>query len=183
MNAATDTLHVFERAGLGKAPFRCVGVEVRRGPMPLLDAQGRETGGFVGSPGQPLGVCDYCGTCIAECFLIRAADDKLFIVGCDCVRKTGDAGLRKVVDQKVREMRKAAEEARINRATERVRGDQDLRTLLGSLPSPNARRAEQRGDSALVWAEWMLRHAGHSGCLKVARFVDKAEHKAKAGRP
>lgn len=73
--------HVFEAAGLGKAPFRCVGVvEVTYQACP-------------GAPIQPGGSCDYCGTGISIHCKIKSADGKEFKVGSDCVRKTGDAGL------------------------------------------------------------------------------------------
>lgn len=74
--------HPFEAAGLGLAPFRCIGAETRVGPIRL-------PGGIeVGAPGQPMGTCDFCGTGIAECYVIRSSDGKQFIVGCDCVAKT-----------------------------------------------------------------------------------------------
>jgi hypothetical protein len=68
-------MHVFERAGLGHAPFRVVGVDYRRGPMH-----------------EPIGTCDFCGQRIAECWLIRSADGRRFVVCCDCVAKTRDVG-------------------------------------------------------------------------------------------
>jgi hypothetical protein len=69
-------LHPFERAGLGKAPFRCYGVVENW---------------YSAGPGhkQPGGSCDYCGTGIAYEYLIRGSDEREFKVGCDCVRKTG----------------------------------------------------------------------------------------------
>ena len=78
-------LHPFEERGLGKAPFRCVGVERRVGPIKCAD------GSEIGSPGQPMGSCDYCGTGIADCFEILSGDGKRFIVGCDCVAKASTA--------------------------------------------------------------------------------------------
>ncbi len=58
-------IHPFEKAGLGKAPFRCELVSERRGSS-----------------------CDFCGTGIRNEFWIKSADGKSFKVGCDCVRKT-----------------------------------------------------------------------------------------------
>jgi hypothetical protein len=79
-------MHPFEKAGLGMAPFRCLGAEHRVGPIrtTLPDGIVME----VGSPGQPMGTCAYCGTGIANCYIIRSADGKTFIVGSDCVAKT-----------------------------------------------------------------------------------------------
>tara|TARA_R110002126_G_scaffold226772_7_gene371470 strand:+ start:156 stop:683 length:528 start_codon:yes stop_codon:yes gene_type:complete len=82
-------MHVFTRSKLGSAPFRCVGVFQQVGPIVLSD------GTQVGSPGQAMGVCAHCGTGIADCYQIKSADGKTFVVGSSCVEKTGDAGLIK----------------------------------------------------------------------------------------
>ena len=69
-------IHPFERAGLGRAPFTCIGVDEIWFEMP----------GFGRKPG---GSCAYCGTGILNAFKIRSADGACFVVGCDCVEKTG----------------------------------------------------------------------------------------------
>lgn len=81
MTDELNTLHPFEESGLGKAPFRCTGWEHRVGPIKL------SCGMEVGSPGQPMGTCDFCGNGIAVCMQIVSADGKRFEVGCDCVKK------------------------------------------------------------------------------------------------
>lgn len=92
----TEKIHKFEEAGLGKAPFQVVGVHEERGPkVTYIDGIRCESG----APGQPVGTCDYCGTGIADCYEIRSSDGKEFVVGSDCVAKTGDAGLKTKVDQ------------------------------------------------------------------------------------
>lgn len=85
-DASIIGVHVFERAGLGKAPFKCVGFSVRKYQA------------CPGAPIQPGGCCAYCGTGIMDCFEIKGsspteAGNATFIVGCDCVMRTGDAGL------------------------------------------------------------------------------------------
>ena len=55
---AAPSIHPFEAAGLGLAPFRFVGMDEK-----VYVA-------FPGAPAQAAGTCDYCG------------------VGCDCIRKT-----------------------------------------------------------------------------------------------
>lgn len=68
------SMHPFEIAGLGKAPFRCVGMEEK----------------FITHPTgttQAAGTCDYCGTGIRYCYQIQSFDGKGFKVGCDCVGK------------------------------------------------------------------------------------------------
>jgi hypothetical protein len=89
-NAVMDGVHKFERRGLGKAPFSVIGY-------------GREV--FQAIPGdpncplQPGTSCDYCGTGIMDVAYIRSSDGKEFKVGCDCVAKTGDAGLTRCIKQ------------------------------------------------------------------------------------
>ena len=82
-------MHVFTRSNLGSAPFRCVGVFTKVGPIVMSD------GTQVGSPGQAMGVCAHCGTGIADCYQIKSADGHTFVVGSSCVEKTGDLGLIK----------------------------------------------------------------------------------------
>ena len=74
-------LHVFERAGLGKAPFHCIGMEEKT----FQACQG--------APIQPGGSCKYCGQGIRYVYIVRGRDGRCFGVGSDCVAKTGDAGL------------------------------------------------------------------------------------------
>ena len=92
-NPAQVGMHVFERSKLGVAPFRCVGVFEKVGPLVISTAGGVTT--TAGSPGQPMGVCDHCGASLRDCYQIRSADGRVFIVGSSCVEKTGDAGLIK----------------------------------------------------------------------------------------
>jgi hypothetical protein len=75
------TLHPFEQAGLGKAPFRYLGSDEKRTKS-----------------GQPAGTCDYCYRGILTCCVIGSADGKSFVVGCDCVRKTFGPGNRVLTD-------------------------------------------------------------------------------------
>ena len=88
-NPAQVGMHVFTRSKLGAAPFRCIGVHQKLGPIHMAD------GTEVGYPGQPMGVCAHCGTGIADCYVIRSAEGNVFVVGSSCVEKTGDAGLLK----------------------------------------------------------------------------------------
>lgn len=77
MEAAANTteMHPFERAGLGKAPFRVIGAAERT---------------YQAAPGMPVqagGCCKYCYAGIRYAAVIRAADGNVFDVGMDCVRK------------------------------------------------------------------------------------------------
>lgn len=81
-NANHVGMHVFERAGLGLAPFRCVGF----GESYIVHPDGTT---------QASGCCAYCSTGIRYTCRIRSRDGREFVVGTDCVAKTGDAGLLK----------------------------------------------------------------------------------------
>jgi hypothetical protein len=85
MTARTDNpaevgVHVFQRAGLGNAPFRCIGFD----ECVITHPDGTTQAG---------GSCDYCGTGIRYTCVIRSHDGRTFKVGTDCVAKTYDAGL------------------------------------------------------------------------------------------
>ena len=75
--------HCFEVAGLGLAPFKIIGFRVMKFQA-APDA-----------PVQPGASCDYCSTAIMYVCDIRSSDGNTFHVGCDCVGRTGDAGLIK----------------------------------------------------------------------------------------
>lgn len=107
-------VHAFERAGLGKAPFVCVGRSVELFTIPGT--------GIIKSGTS----CDYCGTAIANTFWILSSDGRKFKVGCDCVRKTADQGLIKEVkklDKKAKKEKRDAvrAEKRENARKERLK--------------------------------------------------------------
>lgn len=172
---ATD-LHVFEAAGLGTAPFRYLGFTELRGPIKILE-NGVWNGLESGAPGQPMGTCAYCGQGIAICCEIRSADGKTFVVGSDCVEKTGDAGLRKVKTDVAKfkaAATKAREEERIDALLVRLQNDAPLLALLNGKPSPNKWRAEN-GETLLDSVIWFLHNAGHAGKIKTVRMVARLE--------
>lgn len=176
--------HPFERAGLGKAPFRFVGVETRVGPMPMLDSNGNPTNTMVGSPGQPLGTCAFCGQSLAQCCFIKSADGKTFMVGNVCVYKTGDTSLEKPVKDAVRERQR---KKRHEREDQRIQACRDalkvegVREALNARPHPMEWRAEN-GDTLLSWALWMMGNAGNSGRIRVCRIVEKIQLPKSGGR-
>lgn len=83
-NKNLDGVHLFERKGLGKAPFTVIGYGV---------FTYQAIPGAKDCPIQPGTNCDYCGTAIMYAAKVRSADGKEFKVGLDCVKKTGDLGL------------------------------------------------------------------------------------------
>lgn len=171
---ANEQIHKFERAGLGRAPFRCLDMVERVGPIDLGN------GFSTGAPGQPMGCCKFCGTGIKFCYVIQSADGNVFDVGSECVRHTGDKGLVTVVkrheaeQRKVQtEKRKTRERARIEIARIALADDCDVRALFSDKPHPNKWRADQ-GDTLADYLCWLLAHAGHTGQLKATRMIEKA---------
>jgi len=107
---STCTVHVFEAEGLRKAPYTFLGIQLMVGPITRAD------GSQIGSPGQPMGTCQFCGTGIKDCYFLRSADGREFYVGCDCIRKSGDKGLLRVVSVEEKKKRRAAAERKREKA-------------------------------------------------------------------
>jgi hypothetical protein len=103
-------VHPFERAGLGKAPFRCTGME-KRTYQACPDA-----------PIQPGASCDFCGTGIMYTYMIVSSDGRNFVVGCDCVYRTNDTQLSEEIRREERAYQRRLEhEAWLKGAPERAR--------------------------------------------------------------
>jgi hypothetical protein len=107
----TSSIHHFELAGLGKAPFHFTGTVTEKV--------------FVACPGatpKAGSSCDYCGTGIRYEFWVRSACGKEFKVGCDCIHKTGDRGLIQQISAAERKLRDAKNKAaKITSASGRCR--------------------------------------------------------------
>jgi hypothetical protein len=104
------TVHLFEDRGLGKAPFQVVGVY----SLPSLALAGSNPAAYNNQlAAMPtdvaVGSCAFCGAALVRNFIVVSADSKRFSVGCDCVAKSGDAGL---VDQVKLAMRKQRQQDR-----------------------------------------------------------------------
>lgn len=100
INMTNDTIHAWEAAGLGKAPFECIGMFSL--PSPSLAAQNPSAYNNqlrMMPKGFSMGTCAACGQALINNYMIEAASGERFSVGCDCVNKTGSAGLIKKVDQ------------------------------------------------------------------------------------
>lgn len=161
-----DKSHVFERAGLGKPPYKYLGME-KRSFQAAPDA-----------PIQPGSCCDYCHTGIHFLFHLRSSDGNKFKVGSDCILKSGDAGLKRVITadmKKLNDERRAArvgrEEGRIAVAKDALEGEA-LRGILASAPHPFRSLAE-KGGTLLDYVEWSFANAGHTGCLGAAKIVER----------
>jgi hypothetical protein len=95
MCSVINTIHKFEAAGLGKAPFRFVGSD-----RIIYQA-------CHGAPIQPGSSCDYCGNAISNVYYVKSSDGNEFKVGCDCIRKCDDASLIKIVTEEEAKKRRA----------------------------------------------------------------------------
>ncbi|KKM64435.1 hypothetical protein LCGC14_1501460 [marine sediment metagenome] len=155
-------LHPFERAGLGEAPFRCIGVEIKRYQA------------CHGAPIQPGGMCEFCGESIVECCIIKGSDGRQFTVGNVCVGKTYDAKLVSDTDRRINLLRRNARHQKEAECIERLAcwlQDEQIRAKLAAEPSPN----NCYSADVLSWAQWMMDNAGNSGKMKVYRKVKKVE--------
>jgi len=165
--------HPFARAGLGPPPYRIIGVTERRGPIVY------ERGGVtvtIGSPGQPMGSCHYCGQGIAEIWAVRASNGNEFEVGCDCIRRAsaaakdlGDNTLDRERRRIQREQRHARDDARIAAAQERLASARDA---VAAHPHPTEYRAQQ-GATLADWCDWMFARGGRAGKIRAARAVEQ----------
>lgn len=162
----TTHLHPWEKVGLGKAPFRCVGSEVS------------EYQACPGAPIQPGSSCDYCPAGIKYVFWIQGVDGSRFKVGSSCVEKVNDKGSR-VLTQVQRHVRDLKRKEAATRAKKRRAGLVEyLLTLEGrrslrAIDHPQQWAADQ-GQTLLDNTVWRLRNSGQAGTLKTLRGVNKA---------
>jgi len=155
--------HAFEIAGLGEGPFRYIGMSENVITYP----DGTQKAG---------GSCDYCGTGIRfECVIV-SKDGKRSKVGCECIRKVGDAGLLKAYksspefrahQRKLRIQKAAAVCAQINLILEANRA------TLESQPHPRGFIDRQTGVALTAWddAQWLLSRCGDAGRARLLRSL------------
>lgn len=121
MHVVTGNIHKFEHHGLGKSPFRLVGMFSLPSKSLLESNPGAYNMQMSSIPKEvSAGMCDYCSTPLVHHFVIQSSDDKHFVVGCDCVAKTGDTGLVNAVKMKKRAVNaeKRAQAKRVKYASE-----------------------------------------------------------------
>lgn len=108
--SAPDLVHKFEDRGLGKAPFRIMGVWQMPSPSLAEANPSAYNNAMANAPRLKggIGSCAYCGTGITNHFIIKSDDNQIFAVGSDCVQKTNDGKLIDVAKRALREAAKAA---------------------------------------------------------------------------
>lgn len=149
-NVETSTIHRFEKAGLGKAPFHFTG-----------QVSEKTYQACQGAPIQNGSTCDYCGTCIRYEFWVKSSDDNTFKVGCDCIHKTDDAELIQQISKAERQLRDkknaSAKVKKQERIAQRVAKSKDLlpsvRGTLASQPHPSYHFSSQ-GKTLLDYVSW-----------------------------
>jgi hypothetical protein len=167
------TVHPFEHAGLGKAPFRYVGVEVQDlcyGEAILNREEYTRTG--ISITTAPGGSCAYCGTYIRRMFNVESADGQRFHVGCECVNKTDDQRLIRQVEaaaQKLDEAKREAKKESVRRALDTLLADERTREKLAALPHPRG----LRDLTLLDYAEWMRDRAGDAGRARAMKLISR----------
>ena len=168
MTTETQTeVHPFEARGLGKAPFRYVGLQYQE------ISYGERVIGNVGGCAmttKPGGTCAYCHAYIVNMFNVESSDGNRFHVGCDCIKKVGDVKLAKQIAPALKKLKASRDAARIAAAKAALPG----KTSLAGKPHPNA-YAQANGKTLADYCEWLLKNGGTTGRLKAARIIESAE--------
>ena len=158
MDTTVEKIHAFEKAGLGKAPFRIIGYE-------------RKT--YQSHPGAPVqvgGSCDYCSTGIIDTFWVKSVDGKEFKVGSSCINKCGDSGLKSSIKKYASKIRKEKEQDKIN-AGLLLLEDSEMIKKLESIPHSKEWLSAQ-GKTKYDEIKWYFDNAGNRGKLQVCKFMD-----------
>jgi hypothetical protein len=148
-NSVTD-IHCFERAGLGKAPFHY------RGTIDQNVVHGLATLGN-GLQTKPGGTCDYCGTAILNMFSVESSDGRRFKVGCECIKKTGDTGMIRLLDADIAKRDRAKRDARkhAKQSADKAYCESKQLGKLADRPHPAPWFASE-GKTLADWARWMM---------------------------
>lgn len=164
------TVHCFEKAGLGKAPFRYIGMVDQN----IKYGQATGTINGIEFSTKPGGSCAYCGTYIVNMFNVESADGNRFHVGCECIKKTGDQGLIRLVAADIKKAEKAKRDAKKSAALQR---DQELCenfnfALYADTSHPNPYFASE-GKTLADWAQWMKANRNWKGLAAFIRANNK----------
>jgi len=182
MNTTTTTTttteaspaHPFQRAGLGLAPFRYLGIESQDIAYGERVLAGRDGNGPMVTT-KPGGTCAYCGTYIVNMFRVKSSDGKTFRVGQDCIEKVYGpkhkitVAAHRAITSITKARKDARDTAKIVSAYTAIEID-SVRAALASKPHPTVYLANQ-GETLLGWAEYVLQFGGTSGKVRAAVVV------------
>lgn len=154
MKTATQTIHPWEAAGLGRAPFRLLGAvdqNISYGERVL----GHVAGATLTT--KPGGTCAVCGHAITVIYEVESADGNRFPVGCDCVLKLNDAAMGRQVRTHVNRIQRERSRAKkvAQEAADRVYVAAFDLDRVRHIPHPITYRAE-RGETLADWALWCM---------------------------
>lgn len=105
--------HIWELQGIGKSPFKVVGVfSIPSRSLLESNPAAYQSEMSLRPTGYPIGSCSVCGIGLTHNYLIQDANQQKLVVGCECVKKSGDHQLMSEVDYLVK---KSQKEARIKK--------------------------------------------------------------------
>lgn len=114
MTDIAKDIHVFEKSGCGIAPFKLIGMW----QMPSKSLQEANPDAYNNAirtaPIKGIGCCAHCWTGIIYHYIIQDVNGKQFVVGSECVNKTGDSGLISRIKEMKKEVAKVKREAKID---------------------------------------------------------------------
>lgn len=160
-------------AHLGPAPYRFVGLEVEEDRAMAQAA--RAAAGLIHTTNLCGGSCDHCGTAISDIYRFRAADGRVFKVGCSCAEKAMErwepalAAAKKARNAKNKKARDARTATKLAAAKAYLFAD-ETQAALAALPHPKAWAAD-KGETAADWFAWMWQHSGAARKVKLANEV------------
>lgn len=156
--AEAEKAHPFELAGLGLAPFRCVGVASIPSPSMAEQNPAAYQNAMRDMPrGYGIGSCAFCGMPLIHNFLINSADGHKFVVGSECVAKTRDKGLGQVVKVQIARMRREANRAKVAAEREANRKkwlEDNAERLAAEAAERDAREAARQIELANTRSKW-----------------------------
>jgi hypothetical protein len=162
-NAELIGKHKFEIGGLGKAPFRFVGMSENRISYP-------------DGTSKPGGTCDYCSTGILLEFHIKSADGKESIVGCNCIEKVDDRGLIQAYKSSLQYRQRQAELRVVKGKAAKLELEELIAKntdKLSAMPHPMGFTDRKTGVALtmLDQVKWLFEHCGNAGMVSTLRMV------------
>lgn len=152
--------HAFEAAGLGKPPYRFMGITQE------VFSNGDGTT-------KPGGCCKYCFTGIMWAFWLKSADGNGFCVGSECINRSGDKGLIEAYKSSpeyraIQAEKRAALDARKTSELQDLLNDEAVCARLSMCASPTR---EEKGETGLDYATWMMANSGAAGRSSLLKWI------------